>query len=104
MSFQASASKAVDALFDKFGHAAHLVFRDNSEADALVIHRFPDQVIDVMDTRVHTATDLFELRLSEISPLKTVYQIILNGKTYVAHGEPVRDQHGLVLKIEAYAS
>ena len=104
MSFRASASKAVDALFGKFGHPAHLVFRDNSEAYALVIHRMPDQIIDVMDTRVHAATDLFEVRLSEIGLLTTVYQIILNGRTYVAHGEPVRDQHGLVVKIEAYAS
>lgn len=104
MSFQASASKAVDALFAKFGRAAHLVFRDNTEADATVIHRFPDRIVDVMDTRVHTGTDLFELRLSDIDPAKAVYQIIIDGKTYVAQGEPVRDQHGLVLRIEAYAS
>lgn len=49
-----------------------------------------------------TGTDLFELRLSEVDPAKAVYQIIINGKTYVAQGEPVRDQHGLVLRIEAY--
>ena len=104
MIFQASASKAVDALFSKFGRAAHLVFRDNTEADATVIHRFPDRIVDVMDTRVHTGTDLFELRFSEIDPTKVVYQIIINDKTYVAQGEPVRDQHGLVLRIEAYAS
>ena len=104
MSFHASASKAVDALFAKFGRTAHLVFRDNTEADATVIHRFPDRVVDVMDTRVHTGTDLFELRLSEINPAKVVYQIIIDGKTYVAQGEPVRDQHGLLLRIEAYAS
>ena len=104
MSFHASASKAVDALFAKFGRAAHLVFLDNTEADATVIHRFPDRVVDVMDTRGHTGTDLFELRLSEIDPAKAVTHIIVDGKTYVAQGEPVRDQHGLVLRIEAYAS
>lgn len=104
MSFHASASRAVDALFAKFGRIAHLVFRDNTEADAVVIHRFPDRVVDVMDSRVHTGTDLFELRVSDIDPAKALYQIILDGKTYVAQGEPVRDQHGLVLRIEAYAS
>lgn len=104
MSFRASASKAVDALFAKFGQAAHLVFRDNTEADAVVIHRFPDRVVDVMDARVHTGTDLFELRLVELDPTKVIYQIIIDGKTYVTQGEPVRDQHGLVLKVEAYAS
>jgi len=104
MSFQASASKAVDVLFAKFGRAAHLVFRDNTEADAVVVHRFPDRVVDVMDSRVDAGTDLFELRVSEIDPTKAVYQIIIDGKTYVAQGEPVRDQHGLVLRIEAYAS
>ena len=104
MSFHASASRAVDALFAKFGRTAHLVFRDNTEADAVVIHRFPDRVVDVMDSRVHTETDMFELRVSESDPTKTLYQIILDGKTYVAQGEPVRDQHGLVLRIEAYVS
>lgn len=104
MSFHASASRAVDALFAKFGRTAHLVFRDNTEADAVVIHRFPDRVVDVMDSRVHTGTDLFELRVSEIDPIKAIYQIIIDGKTYVVQGEPVRDQHGLVLRIEAYAS
>ena len=104
MSFHAAASKAVDALFAKFGRTAHLVFRDNTEADAVVIHRFPDRVIDVMDARVHTGTDQFEVRLSELDPTKVIYQIILDDKTFVAQGEPVRDQHGLVLKVEAYAS
>jgi hypothetical protein len=104
MSFHASASKAVDTLFGKFGQPARLVFRDSSEVDALVIHRFPDQIIDVMDTRVHAATDLFELRIADVGPLSAVYQIVVDGKIYVAHGEPVRDQHGLVMKIEAYAS
>ncbi len=104
MSFHASASKAVDALFAKLGRTAHLVFRDNTEAYAVVIHRFPDRVIDLMDARVHTRTDQFEVRLSELDPTKVIYQIILDDKTFVAQGEPVRDQHGLVLKVEAYAS
>ena len=104
MTFKANAKKAVDALFAKFGQTAHFTFKDNSTGEGLVIHRFPDKVIDVMDTRVHTETDLFEIRALDIEAGKAIYQITIDGKTYTVQGEPMLDQHGIVLRMEAYAS
>lgn len=103
MSFQVSASRAVDALFAEFGQTAQIVFADASTLETLVIHRFPDQVVDFLDGRVQTETDVFDVRLSVLPPKKLV-QIIKDGTTYTVQGEPVRDQHRLILKVNTYAS
>jgi hypothetical protein len=70
----------------------------------LVIHRFPDKVIDVMDTHVHTETDLFEVKALDIEVGKAIYQIKIDEKIYTVQGEPMLDQHGIILRMEAYAS
>ena len=103
MTFRNSAIKSVDVLFNRFGKVARLVFSDETEADALVIHRLPDSVTDVFDARVHSETDMFEVRLSDIPNAKTLQSIVLDSKRYTMQGEPVKDQHNLILKVDAYA-
>ena len=104
MSFQDAALKAVNVLFATFGQTAQLVFDDSTTLEAVVVHRFPDKVVDFLDSKIQTETNLFEVRLSILDPAKKIVQIIKNGKTYIVQGEPVRDQHGLVLSVDAYAS
>ena len=104
MTFKANALKAVDVLFAKFGQAAHFTFKDNTTGEGLVIHRFPDKVIDVMDTHIHTETDLFEVKALDIEVGKVIYQIKIDEKIYTVQGEPMLDQHGIILRMEAYAS
>ena len=104
MSFQDAALKAVNVLFATFGQTAQLVFDDSTTLETAVVHRFPDKVIDFLDSKVQTETNLFEVRLSVLDPAKKIVQIIKNGKTYIVQGEPVKDQHGLVLSVDAYAS
>lgn len=104
MSFQDAALKAVNVLFATFGQTAQLVFDDSTTLEAVVVHRFPDKVVDFLDSKVQTETNLFEVRLSVLDPAKKIVQIIKNGKTYIVQGEPVKDQHGLVLSVDAYAS
>ena len=104
MSFQDAALKAVNVLFATFGQTAQLVFDDSTTLEAVVVHRFPDKVVDFLDSKVQTETNLFEVRLSVLNPAKKIIQIIKNGKTYIVQGEPVKDQHGLVLSVDAYAS
>lgn len=103
MTFRNSAIKSVDVLFNRFGKAARLIFADETEVDALVIHRLPDAVTDVFDARVHSETDMFEVRLSDIPNTKMLQSIILDSKRYTMQGEPVKDQHNLILKVDAYA-
>ncbi|HGP4983511.1 TPA: hypothetical protein ACLNKM_003638 [Vibrio cholerae O1] len=104
MSFQDAALKAVNVLFATFGQTAQLVFDDSTTLETDVVHRFPDKVVDFLDSKVQTETNLFEVRLSVLNPAKKIVQIIKNGKTYIVQGEPVKDQHGLVLSVDAYAS
>ncbi len=104
MSFQDAALKAVNVLFATFGQTAQLVFDDSTTLETDIVHRFPDKVVDFLDSKVQTETNLFEVRLSDLNPAKKIVQIIKNGKTYIVQGEPVKDQHGLVLSIDAYAS
>ena len=104
MSFQDAALKAVNVLFATFGQTAQLVFDDSTTLEAVVVHRFPDKVVDFLDSKVQTETNLFEVRLSALDPAKKIVQIIKNGKTYIVQGEAVKDQHGLVLSVDAYAS
>jgi hypothetical protein len=104
MSFQDAALKAVNVLFATFGQTAQLIFDDSTTLEAVVVHRFPDKVVDFLDSKIQTATNLFEVRLSVLDPAKKIVQIIKGGKTYIVQGEPVKDQHGLVLSVDAYAS
>lgn len=104
MSFQDAALKAVNVLFATFGQTAQLVFDDSTTLETDIVHRFPDKVVDFLDSKVQAETNLFEVRLSDLNPAKKIVQIIKNGKTYIVQGEPVKDQHGLVLSIHAYAS
>jgi hypothetical protein len=104
MSFQDAGLKAVDVLFATFGQTAQLVFDDSTTLETVVVHRFPDKVVDFLDSKVQTETNLFEVRLSVLDPAKKIQQIIKGGKTYIVQGEPVKDQHGLVLSVDAYAS
>lgn len=103
MTFRNSAIKSVDVLFNRFGKTARLIFTDETEIEAMVIHRLPNKITDVFDTRVHSETDMFEVRLTDIPASKTLGSIVSDGKRYTMQGEPVKDQHNLILKVDAYA-
>jgi hypothetical protein len=102
MTFRNSAIKSVDVLFNRFGKTARLIFADETEIEALVIHRLPDKITDVFDARVHSETDMFEVRLSDIPASKTLQSIVLDSKRYILQGQPIKDQHNLIVKVDAY--
>ena len=101
--FKPSANTLLNILFATFGQPAQLIFTDKTSVEVRVIHRFPDKVLDVMESQIYTETNVFEVRLSEFDATKTLSQIVIGGQTYTVQGEPIRDQHGLVLRIQAYA-
>lgn len=103
MTFRNSAIKSVDVLFNRFGKTARLIFADEMEIEAMVIHRLPDKITDVFDARVHSETDMFEVRLSNMPAGKTLQAIVLDTKRYTIQGEPVKDQHNLIVKVDTYA-
>ena len=75
MSFQDAALKAVNVLFATFGQTAQLVFDDSTTLETDIVHRFPDKVVDFLDSKVQTETNLFEVRLSDLNPAKKIVQI-----------------------------
>lgn len=103
MTFRDSAIKSVDVLFNSFGETARLIFTDDTEVNALVIHRMPDKITDVFDARIHSETDMFEVRCNDIPSGQMLKQIVLDDNNYTIQGEPVKDQHNLILKVDAYA-
>ena len=102
--FKSSANTLLNALFATFGQPAQLIFTDKTTVEALIIHRFPDKVLDLMESQIYTETNIFEVRFSEFNATKVLSHIITDGKSYTVQGEPIRDQHGLVLRIQAYAA
>lgn len=100
--FQAIASQTIESLFRVFADQALLICRDGTEITAPVISRFPDEIVDILDTRVHSETRMFDIRPQDIPTGKHLDIIQVNNRVYKVQGEPVQDQHQLSLRVEAY--
>ena len=53
-------------MFNLYGQTATILYKDNSEVEIKVIHRFPDKIEAAWDSNIQTSTNLFELRKSDI--------------------------------------
>ena len=100
--FQAIASQTIESLFRVFADQALLTCRDGTKIDAPVIRCFPDEIVDILDTRVHSETRMFDIKAQDIPTGKTLESISISDRLYKIQGEPVADQHNLLLKVEAY--
>lgn len=101
MPFKEAALKSAKVLFAKFGKAATVIFSDDTILETTVIHRFPDKIADVFDSRVHSQTDVFEFLISELPTGKAIKQISVEGKNYTPQGTPINDQYGIITKVDA---
>ena len=100
--FHAIAAQSVESLFRVFAVQALICFEDGSEITADVIPRFPDEITNILDTRVHSATRMFDLKKADVPINKVIDSITVNGRVYKTQGEPIADQHDLSLKVETY--
>lgn len=100
--FHAIASQSIESLFRVFADQALLVFKDGTQVNAPIISRFPDEIVDILDTRVHSATRMFDIKISDMPTGRILEEIHLNNRIYKVQGEPIADQHNLALKVEAY--
>lgn len=74
--------------FMTFGEAAFYTNpAGNVTVPVRVISVRPDEIVDVLGGRVHSATAFFEVRASEITPQKGG-QITLGGTVYVIQAPP----------------
>lgn len=102
MQFKEYALKAVETIFKLYGQTAAVTYSDLSTADITVVHRSPDKITDIMDSHLHSGTDMFEVKKADAA--LPITQLVLDGKTYIVQGDAWEDQYGLVLRIEAYAN
>jgi len=100
--FQAIAAQSIESLFRVFADQALLICRDGTQITAPVISRFSDEIVDILDTRVHSDTRIFDVKSQDIPTGKILDAIHLNDRIYKVQGEPVQDQHQLSLRVEAY--
>jgi hypothetical protein len=56
----------------------------------MVVARRPDQIIGFGETRLHSESAIFDVRVSEIADPRPGDTLELDGNSYVVQGEPVR--------------
>jgi len=94
---------AIDDLFANPDIARDVVWRPRGIGDGIPVRaivRRPDRNAEFGDTAVHTATAVFEVRVSEVPAPAEGDTISLDGETFVVQGEPVRDAERLVWAID----
>jgi hypothetical protein len=92
---------AVDATFAAFGIDAVYTPENGEPLGVRVIARRPDTIVGFGDTRIHTETATFEVRVSEVANPRPDDQLIVDGQTFVIQGEPERrDPDRLVWSLE----
>lgn len=87
-----AAAAAMDVLFADPNIASDGFYTPSGD-DAVpvrLIARRPDEIIDFGETRVHSETTLFDIRLSEVPDPRPGDQVTFNGQNYVVQGEPER--------------
>ena len=81
---------AVDATLAAFGIDATYTPAGGEPMLVRVIARRPDTIVGFDETRIHTETATFELRVNEVASARPGDQLTVGGETYVIQGEPER--------------
>ena len=94
---------AIDTLFADSHLARDAPYRPGGQGEGVqvrVVARQPDQVIGFGETRVHVATSVFDVRVSEVAEPKAGDTLTVDGETFVVQGEPTRDRERLVWTLD----
>ena len=94
---------ALDALFGDPHLARHALYRVGGAGEGVpvrVVARQPDQVIGLGEIRVHVATSVFDLRVSEVAEPKAGDTLTIDDETFVVQGEPTRDRERLLWTLD----
>jgi len=93
---------AVDALFADPHLAGDATYQpaDGDSFPIRVIARRADAVTEFGDARLWSETTMFDLRVSEVASPLPGDRLVLDGETFVIHGEPVRDRERLVWTVD----
>jgi hypothetical protein len=93
---------AIDALFADPNIASDAVYTpaDGDPVSVRVIARRPDEIVGFGDTRIHTATAVFDVRVLDVPAPVVGDTLEIGGETYVIQGEPMRDRERLVWSLD----
>jgi hypothetical protein len=93
---------AIDDLFADPNIAADAVYTPagGDPMTVRVIAKRPDDIVGFGDTRIHTATALFDVRIVEVPAPAEGDTLEIGGESYVVQGEPVRDRDGLIWSLD----
>ena len=83
---------AIDDLFDDPNIATDAVYTPAGDdpMTVRVIARRPDEIVGFGDTRIHTPTAVFDVRVSEVPAPGAGDTLEVGGETFVVQGEPER--------------
>lgn len=102
MTFRPAAQRSIMSLFTHLGEQASYVPLGGEPVAVQVIRRQPDAMIDVGASRIHTATEMFQVQVAQVASPKAGDVIQIGSESFIVQGEPQREQHGLIWKLEAY--
>ena len=81
---------AVDAVFHQFGVDVIFTPDGGPPVSVRVLAKRPDEIIGFGETRIHTETAVFEVRVNEVAEPRPGDRIIFDGINYIIQGEPER--------------
>jgi len=83
---------AIDALFSDPTIARDVLYvpADGEAVSVRVVVRRPDEIVGFGETRIHTATTVFDVRTSEVADPRPGDRLTLDGVDHAIQGEPER--------------
>ena len=99
--FAAAVATAVDDCFRHLGRDALYTPEGDEPRTVRMIAKRPDEIVGFEETRIHAATTLFDVRVSEVAEPRPGDRFAIDGEPYLVQGEPVRDAERLVWTLEA---
>lgn len=93
---------AIDALFTDANIATDAVYTPNGDGpiNVRVVARRPDEIVGFGDTRIHAATAVFDVPVSDVAAPAEGDTLEVDGETFVVQGESVRDRDGLIWTLD----
>ena len=95
-------TRLIDTCFQRLGIEATHTPQGGGPMAVRVIAKRPDEIVGFGDTRIHSETALFDIRVLEVPAPRPGDTLIVDGVAYSIQGEPARDRERLVWTIEAY--
>ena len=95
-------SNMIDACFLRLGVEAKYKPHGGDPMAVRVVAKRPDEIVGYDDTRIHSETALFDVRVSEVPTPRPGDTLVVDGVTYAIQGEPVCDRERLVWTVEAF--